>query len=240
MLKCLCHQGTSNDVCFRTKTIITILDFVNPWHLKVGQLELLYGSLYSCPPLTHGNHERPIDRRVRMHTSEIILDPSIRDWVVLPMVVVMVLVGLTRHFVSLLLKSEKAIDVKEVGLMYVRSSNTQDAVRSSSPQANPQTSSIVAFEWAISLTFGLQYAKGMLQGFVSSHGSIWSVALFLCERERTWTERSIAYQRTINGNESNDESKWNGRYDEDQHGVHGPEFVDDGLDQLLFCWIYAR
>lgn len=57
--------------------------------------------------------------------ADIILDPSIRDWVVLPMVLVMVLIGLTRHYVSLLLKSEKPVDVNElknryVSLLYVR------------------------------------------------------------------------------------------------------------------------
>ena len=48
---------------------------------------------------------------------DIILDPSIRDWVVLPMVLVMVLIGLTRHYVQLLLKSKKAMDVDQVQQM---------------------------------------------------------------------------------------------------------------------------
>lgn|ERR1711920_64733 len=37
--------------------------------------------------------------------GDLILDPSIRDWVVLPMVLVMVLVGLVRHYATLLMKS---------------------------------------------------------------------------------------------------------------------------------------
>lgn len=49
--------------------------------------------------------------------TEIILDPSIRDWVVLPMVAVMILIGLTRHFVSLLLKSDKPVDVQQMRQM---------------------------------------------------------------------------------------------------------------------------
>ena len=51
--------------------------------------------------------------------TEIILDPSIRDWVVLPMFAVIVLVGLVRHYVSLLLVSDKPVDVAESRSMYV-------------------------------------------------------------------------------------------------------------------------
>ena len=46
-----------------------------------------------------------------------ILDPSIRDWVVLPMVAVMVLVGLTRHYAQLLLKSTKPMDLTQLKQM---------------------------------------------------------------------------------------------------------------------------
>ena len=44
----------------------------------------------------------------------LLLDPAIRNWVVLPMVLIMVLVGLTRHFVQQLLKSDKQLDAAEL------------------------------------------------------------------------------------------------------------------------------
>lgn len=44
----------------------------------------------------------------------LVLDPQIRDWVVLPMVLIMVLMGLTRHYVTQLLESDKPLDVAEV------------------------------------------------------------------------------------------------------------------------------
>mmetsp|Transcript_49755 Transcript_49755/g.113016 ORF Transcript_49755/g.113016 Transcript_49755/m.113016 type:complete len:307 (-) Transcript_49755:199-1119(-) len=42
------------------------------------------------------------------------LDANIRDWVVLPMFVIMVFVNLLRHYVQMLLKSDKQIDPKEI------------------------------------------------------------------------------------------------------------------------------
>ena len=39
-----------------------------------------------------------------------VLDPQIRDWVVLPMVLIMVFVGLGRHYVSMLLESDQTMD----------------------------------------------------------------------------------------------------------------------------------
>lgn len=51
-----------------------------------------------------------------MPSSEtmLILDPSIRDWVVLPMVAIMVLMGLCRHYATEVLKSSSKVDVEEV------------------------------------------------------------------------------------------------------------------------------
>jgi len=43
------------------------------------------------------------------------LDPQIRDWVVLPMVYMMVLMGALRHYVQQMLKTEKPIDKEEAG-----------------------------------------------------------------------------------------------------------------------------
>lgn len=48
-------------------------------------------------------------------TSEVLLlDPAIRDWVVLPMVALMVLMGLCRHHATQLLKSTQILDASEI------------------------------------------------------------------------------------------------------------------------------
>jgi len=46
--------------------------------------------------------------------SPLLLDPSIRDWVVLPMVAIMVLMGLCRHYAQQCLKSSSAMDADEI------------------------------------------------------------------------------------------------------------------------------
>ncbi|RLN54879.1 hypothetical protein BBJ28_00002922 [Nothophytophthora sp. Chile5] len=45
---------------------------------------------------------------------EIILDPSIRDWVVLPMVIIFGCSAMVRHYVTLLLKTEKMASVEQL------------------------------------------------------------------------------------------------------------------------------
>lgn len=47
----------------------------------------------------------PIPRLV-MEEQHLVLDPSIRNWVVLPMILIMVFVGLGRHYVQQLIKSD--------------------------------------------------------------------------------------------------------------------------------------
>uniref|UniRef100_A0A7S3NPS9 ER membrane protein complex subunit 3 n=1 Tax=Aureoumbra lagunensis TaxID=44058 RepID=A0A7S3NPS9_9STRA len=47
-------------------------------------------------------------------TEALLLDPAIRDWVVLPMVVLMVLMGLARHYAQQLLKSSQSLDAMEI------------------------------------------------------------------------------------------------------------------------------
>jgi hypothetical protein len=42
------------------------------------------------------------------------LDPAIRDWVLLPIMVVMVLVGILRHYITLLLNSPQKPNVKAI------------------------------------------------------------------------------------------------------------------------------
>mmetsp|Transcript_24618 Transcript_24618/g.75920 ORF Transcript_24618/g.75920 Transcript_24618/m.75920 type:complete len:281 (+) Transcript_24618:252-1094(+) len=46
--------------------------------------------------------------------SPLLLDPSIRDWVVLPMVAIMVLMNLMRHYAQISLQSKSPMDPKEV------------------------------------------------------------------------------------------------------------------------------
>lgn len=42
--------------------------------------------------------------------AEILLDPNIRFWVFLPIVIITFLVGVIRHYVSMLLQSDKVVD----------------------------------------------------------------------------------------------------------------------------------
>ena len=46
--------------------------------------------------------------------TPLLLDPSIRDWVVLPMVAIMVLMGLCRHYAQQCLKSSTPMDAEEI------------------------------------------------------------------------------------------------------------------------------
>ena len=41
-----------------------------------------------------------------MGASEIILDPKIRDWVLIPLTIIMVFMGLGRHYASKLMRKE--------------------------------------------------------------------------------------------------------------------------------------
>ena len=42
------------------------------------------------------------------------LDPQIRDWVLVPLTVVMVLIGLFRHFLAKAMMSEPTVDAKAI------------------------------------------------------------------------------------------------------------------------------
>ena len=46
--------------------------------------------------------------------TPLLLDPSIRDWVVLPMVAIMVLMNLMRHYAQQAMKDSKPIDATEM------------------------------------------------------------------------------------------------------------------------------
>ncbi|KAK9155433.1 hypothetical protein Sjap_002913 [Stephania japonica] len=57
--------------------------------------------------------------------EELVLDTAIRDWVLIPLSVVMVLIGVLRHFVSKLMRSNQTLDAKMVkeGQVVVRARN---------------------------------------------------------------------------------------------------------------------
>ena len=46
--------------------------------------------------------------------EDLVLDTAIRDWVLIPLSVVMVLIGILRHFVSKLMRSSQVPDAKIV------------------------------------------------------------------------------------------------------------------------------
>jgi hypothetical protein len=49
-----------------------------------------------------------------MTEPELRLDPAIRLWVFLPIVIITFLVGIIRHYVSVLLSSAKKVDLAQV------------------------------------------------------------------------------------------------------------------------------
>lgn len=49
-----------------------------------------------------------------MGSSDLLLDPSIRVWVFLPIIVITFLVGIVRHYVSLLITSQKKVTLQQV------------------------------------------------------------------------------------------------------------------------------
>lgn len=50
----------------------------------------------------------------RMAEPELLLDSNIRLWVVLPIVFITFLVGVIRHYVSILLQSDKKLTLEQV------------------------------------------------------------------------------------------------------------------------------
>lgn len=46
--------------------------------------------------------------------TELLLDPNIRGWVFLPIVVITFLVGIVRHYISILLTSQKKVEILQV------------------------------------------------------------------------------------------------------------------------------
>ena len=71
----------------------------------------------------------------------LLLDPAIRDWVVLPMVTMLVLVGIGRAYVQMLIRSDPVIEEKDLG--EIRSKQT--VMASARLRQNGQFVSDVAF-----------------------------------------------------------------------------------------------
>ena len=51
--------------------------------------------------------------------AELLLDSQIRFWVFLPIVVITFLVGIIRHYVTILLSSDKKVEIQQVKDGYV-------------------------------------------------------------------------------------------------------------------------
>jgi hypothetical protein len=46
--------------------------------------------------------------------SDLLLDPAIRLWVFIPIVIITFLIGIVRHYVAVLVTSKKKIDIKQL------------------------------------------------------------------------------------------------------------------------------
>ena len=53
--------------------------------------------------------------------AELLLDPAIRLWVILPIVLITLLFGLVRHYVTVLLKQDSSPELEKIKDAYVHS-----------------------------------------------------------------------------------------------------------------------
>lgn len=69
--------------------------------------------------------------------EDLVLDTAIRDWVLIPLSVVMVLIGVLRYFVSKLMRSSQAADAKVVkeGQVVVRARNLRASAQFIPPKS---------------------------------------------------------------------------------------------------------
>lgn len=69
-----------------------------------------------------------------MAEPELLLDSNIRLWVVLPIVFITFLVGVIRHYVSILLQSDKKLTLEQVSDRYVTFSCALDHTKQQQQQ----------------------------------------------------------------------------------------------------------
>lgn len=50
----------------------------------------------------------------KTNMAELLIDPKIRGWVFLPIVVITFLVGIIRHYVSILISSSKKVEMTQL------------------------------------------------------------------------------------------------------------------------------
>lgn len=86
--------------------------------------------------------------------SNLVLDPQIRDWVVLPMVLMLVLVGIGRHYIQQLIKGEEGGDIEVI-------KNKQTAMRAHTLRINRGSLSEESF--ASRRSFLCQKKTGLLR-----------------------------------------------------------------------------
>lgn len=68
-----------------------------------------------CAVIAKNNNIRNIHHYVNMSSIDLlVLDPAIRDWVVLPMVIILIFVGMGRHYVQHLIKSSDQVEPETV------------------------------------------------------------------------------------------------------------------------------
>ena len=54
-----------------------------------------------------------VDHNSAVFDSHLLLDPAIRNWVVLPMLLLLLLVGIGRHYVQVLIKTETKVSASD-------------------------------------------------------------------------------------------------------------------------------
>lgn len=61
----------------------------------------------------NSSRDRHISQPVK-NMAELLLDSNIRFWVFLPIVVITFLIGIIRHYVTILLSSEKKVELQQI------------------------------------------------------------------------------------------------------------------------------
>ena len=97
-----------------------LISWGGKFNFRMGHLTLLQYCLHSLGK--HFMHAYSIHHESLAHhvikrasiMAELVLDPAIRLWVILPIVMITFLVGIIRHYLSMLLQSKKELDLLQV------------------------------------------------------------------------------------------------------------------------------